>query len=422
MGGSKIQSGQSHWMDFLNINQDIIKLGSRKKISPSIMSTELLSMEKIRHRLIDATKSVSRKGNPSIFTNSVMFHQPRPHHTGHNNWIITRSQFSPLSETLQSKSKFLDNIPDLSGPSKRSPAEVFSVTPTANSDSSASVLITNDNNTDFNSPDNKIITSSSTSQKLNFRKDKSNIRIKAKIGETVVWDNRFWISFSTPKNIFDKIEPVLFQSIPLAQRKNDPKSAISNQETPVMSIASPMSNILIAATSKPSSSTYPQTPNLKNVSDSYPARHEQELPSSSSAPALTTASHEFNVEDDNNQEIITPKKHIQYTPSSFFDRLTFVIRPFTLDDYHTALNRLNLREQHERHQSLKHGVSPAAYELRAKLNHYMTKMPPTARPTIPCIALVQEESGGNDKYVICIPSLGVYLDDGLVKVDFRKIF
>ncbi|KAI8841327.1 hypothetical protein BC829DRAFT_435772 [Chytridium lagenaria] len=86
-------------------------------------------------------------------------------------------------------------------------------------------------------------------------------------------------------------------------------------------------------------------------------------------------------------------------------QLTFVVRPFTLADYHDMLSRLSLKKGVDRDE---------AEQCRNVLNHYMAKMPPAVRWTIPCVALLQDD--GSSSYVVSVPSLNVNLEPDLVEV------
>ncbi|KAJ3316312.1 hypothetical protein HDU76_001898 [Blyttiomyces sp. JEL0837] len=84
-------------------------------------------------------------------------------------------------------------------------------------------------------------------------------------------------------------------------------------------------------------------------------------------------------------------------------QLRFMVRPFVLADYHRLLQRFAYPGDPVRNEKKRH-----------ILNHYMKKMPPYARETIPCVALVQDN--GNHDYVVCVPSLNVVMEKNLVDV------
>ncbi|KAJ3149837.1 hypothetical protein HK101_002006, partial [Irineochytrium annulatum] len=90
----------------------------------------------------------------------------------------------------------------------------------------------------------------------------------------------------------------------------------------------------------------------------------------------------------------------------------FTLRPLSPHDYRSLLTRLDALIH--RHRS-----DPSYAQYRRSLVHYMTKMPPDVRATVPCVALRQD--GGESSYVVAVPSLGINLERGLVEVglEFR---
>ena len=89
-------------------------------------------------------------------------------------------------------------------------------------------------------------------------------------------------------------------------------------------------------------------------------------------------------------------------------QLHFVVRPFTLADYHSVISRIRFAGSDEKEF------------FRNSLNHYMSKMPTSARATIPCVCLLQDD--GDSSYVVSIPSLNIVLDRVWldVRISFKR--
>lgn len=85
--------------------------------------------------------------------------------------------------------------------------------------------------------------------------------------------------------------------------------------------------------------------------------------------------------------------------------LTFVIRAFTDRDHDSILNRMRASPRTQWSEYVQQAVI-----------HYCKKMPKPVRNTIPCVALKQDD--GDTSYVICVPSLSINLEPGLVDVQF----
>ncbi|KAJ3013321.1 hypothetical protein HKX48_005826 [Thoreauomyces humboldtii] len=96
--------------------------------------------------------------------------------------------------------------------------------------------------------------------------------------------------------------------------------------------------------------------------------------------------------------------------------LNFVVRAFTFEDYKSILHRISTAA------SAPPGTSTPSFhpsyceQVRNVLQNYWSKMPEQLRETIPCVALQQDN--GDTSYVVCVPSLAINLEPGLLDCRF----